>query len=506
MIDAFMARAAADILPDLGDSFAGDLASVLRKLADILETPLGPALIAVATEIRAKSGTDYSRVYFDRRMEQLEPMFAAAIARGELPARIDREALFTFAAGPIYFRMFIAGRPVEDDFINSVVTSVCWLYCSPSAAAKMALPARSHNRLTGHALRSPRGLNLRGTSPVTAKPCIDTSHPHFVSIPDPRAEGVRAYREPDKPHPLQLAFLKTAGEHAWIEATSGLLSAGRTAEADARLAAEIAGFDGAIARLCKATAAADVALEGWDDLLPILAEWEGPPVTAITLGLTNPPDLAFEHGGSHQPDLLLGLYSDEAYPFSRATKADLLAECGKGCPAWAGAEEDVEFYCTVTGLDALNTALIHCKHRRFLRDGRDGVEGRAPGGYVEYVLGSWLLATRFLQATERAIPTTACPPAAASSPERSRSTPISSPCSVPTSLPAPRPSPPPHRPTQRSPRSPSSHGCRARIRPRMPSLTASRSASALRPQSPRPRSNQPAASWRACSAGSPPLI
>ena len=142
MIDAFMARAAADVLPDLGDSFAGDLASVLRKLADILETPLGPALIAVATEIRAKSGTDYSRVYFDRRMEQLEPMFAAAIARGELPAKIDREALFTFAAGPIYFRMFIAGRPVEDDFINSVVTSVCWLYCSPSAAAKMALPAR----------------------------------------------------------------------------------------------------------------------------------------------------------------------------------------------------------------------------------------------------------------------------------------------------------------------------------------------------------------------------
>jgi hypothetical protein len=238
---------------------------------------------------------------------------------------------------------------------------------------------------------------------VTAKPCIDTSHPHFVSIPDPRAEGVRAYREPDEPHPLQLAFLKTAGEHAWIEATSGLLSAGRTAEADARLAAELAGFDGAIARLCKATAAADVALEGWDDLLPILAEWEGPPVSAITLGLTNPPDLAFEHGGSHQPDLLLGLYSDEAYPFSRATKADLLGECGKECPAWAGAEEDVEFYCTVTGLDALNTALIHCKHRRFLRDGRDGVEGRAPGGYVEYVLGSWLLATRFLQATERAI-------------------------------------------------------------------------------------------------------
>jgi hypothetical protein len=74
-----------------------------------------------------------------------------------------------------------------------------------------------------------------------------------------------------------------------------------------------------------------------------------------------------------------------------------------GTPAWAGAEEDVEFYCTLSGLAAINTALINCKHRRFLRDGRDGVEGRAPGGYVEYVLGCWLLATRFLQATERAV-------------------------------------------------------------------------------------------------------
>jgi hypothetical protein len=244
---------------------------------------------------------------------------------------------------------------------------------------------------------------------VTAKPCVDASHPHFVSIPDPRAEGVRAYREPNEPHPLQLAFLEPAGERAWVEPMASLLSAGRTAEADARLAAELAGFDGALARLCKATAAPDVALEGWDDLLPILAEWEGPPVTAITLGLTNPPDLVFEPGGTHQPDLLLGLYSDEAYPFSRASKADLLAECGRECPAWAGAEEDVEFYCTVSGLDALNTALIHCKHRRFLRDGRDGVEGRAPGGYVEYVLGSWLLATRFLQAAERAISDHALP-------------------------------------------------------------------------------------------------
>ena len=80
---------------------------------------------------------------------------------------------------------------------------------------------------------------------------------------------------------------------------------------------------------------ADIVLEGWDDLLPILAEWEGPPVTAITLGLTSPPDLVFEAGQTHEPNLLLGLYSDEAFAFSGASKADLLAECAKEIPAWA---------------------------------------------------------------------------------------------------------------------------------------------------------------------------
>ncbi|MFL6731701.1 MAG: hypothetical protein ACJ8EP_05095 [Sphingomicrobium sp.] len=229
-------------------------------------------------------------------------------------------------------------------------------------------------------------------------------HPHFVPIPDPRnVQGVRSYSEPEAPHPLQITFLEAEGERAWIEEIRGLLSAGRADEADARLSAEIAGFDGALARLCRATAAADVALEGFEDLLPILAEWEGPRVTAITLGLTNPPDLVFEAGRSQEPDLLLGLYSDEAFPFSKASETEILAECGKELPAWVGAEEDVEFYCTMSGLAELNTAIIHCKHRRFLRDGRDGVQGRAPGGYVEFVLASWLLATRFLQAARRVV-------------------------------------------------------------------------------------------------------
>jgi len=238
---------------------------------------------------------------------------------------------------------------------------------------------------------------------VSTNPAADASHPHFVFIPDSTTEGVRSYREPAEPNPLQITFLEPEGERAWIEEMRSLLSAGRTAEADARLASDLTGFDGKLARLCKASPASEITLEGWDDLLPILTEWEGPAITAITLGLTNPPDLVFEAGQTHDPDLLLGLYSDEGFPFGGTTNADLLAECAKDLPGWVGTEEDVEFYCTLSGLAELNTTLINWKHRRFLRDGRDGVEGRAPGGYVEFVLASWFLATRFLQAVESAI-------------------------------------------------------------------------------------------------------
>ena len=115
---------------------------MLHRLANLLETPLGPALLHFAAELRAKTGSENPRAFFDQRTAQLAPMFDAAIKRGELPASVDREGLFTLAAGPVYFRIFIAGRDVDDDFIDVIVGMVCWQYCPPSVAAKLSLPGR----------------------------------------------------------------------------------------------------------------------------------------------------------------------------------------------------------------------------------------------------------------------------------------------------------------------------------------------------------------------------
>ncbi len=229
------------------------------------------------------------------------------------------------------------------------------------------------------------------------------NHPGYVGVPDPRtAQGVRNYREKAEAHPLQLQFLTAEGERDYVERLRDLLSTNRVAEADAILAADLAGFDGSLAGICRATAAETVRIDGWEDLMPILDEFEGPSITGITIGLTNEPDLVFEGNEPREPAVMLGLYSDEHFDFSGATTDELLDQCASDMPGWAGHEEDVEFYVDCAGLGELNTALIQCKHRYFLRDGRDGVEGRAPGGYVEYVLGTWLRATRFLQAVEYA--------------------------------------------------------------------------------------------------------
>ena len=234
-------------------------------------------------------------------------------------------------------------------------------------------------------------------------------HPGFVHIPDTGTEGLRSYKEPETPHPLQVTFLSPEGERAFLDHVRSLCAAGRFDEAAEVVEQGLAPFDGRIARHAKALLLADILIEGWEDLAEIIAEFEGPDISAITAGLGNEPDLVFDLTKEHEPMLLFQLYSDDVYDFSARSDAELLAACEEDCPGWAGEEEDVEFYVSIEGFAPLNTALIQCKHVHFLRDGRDGVEGRAPGGYVEYQLGCWLRCIRYLQALRREVETHGLP-------------------------------------------------------------------------------------------------
>ena len=130
IIDTVIDRIARDTPVVSTGSFAGDLTVVLKGLAAALATPLGPAIVAAAGALHTEGRVAAARGFFERRMDQMKPMFDAAIQRGELPADVDREELFVFAVGSILFSKFIASRKVDEAAIDRIVEAVCTLYCT----------------------------------------------------------------------------------------------------------------------------------------------------------------------------------------------------------------------------------------------------------------------------------------------------------------------------------------------------------------------------------------
>lgn len=106
-------------------AFRTDLTGTLLNLSRVLNSSLGPPLMSVAAALQSGAAPGQAEAFWASRQQHLAPMFEAAISRGELPADVDRDRLFAMAAGPIYFRKFIASQPVTDDWVRSVVSQVC---------------------------------------------------------------------------------------------------------------------------------------------------------------------------------------------------------------------------------------------------------------------------------------------------------------------------------------------------------------------------------------------
>jgi hypothetical protein len=203
-------------------------------------------------------------------------------------------------------------------------------------------------------------------------------------------------------HDLQKVFATEDGEAAWTEDMHALFGAGAFDEAEALLAEALTALDTELAWTCLELPREAVALSGWEEMAEAIALHEGDPVSGLTIAIANENDRDFEKGAVHHPYVILGIYTDEAYAFSKAVHWEMLDECQAEMPAWAGKEEDVEIHMDIEGLDLLNTRLAHHKQRHFFRD---DAPAAAPRPYVEFVLGCWWRALRWHQAvaTECAI-------------------------------------------------------------------------------------------------------
>lgn len=197
-------------------------------------------------------------------------------------------------------------------------------------------------------------------------------------------------------HELQTRFATLEGEESWEGELRARFEAGDLDGANAILQPALEGLDSDFGRLALAARGEDLLLSGWEELVETIRTHEGEAITGVAMAVANEADRAFEKGSTHRPYMMLGLYCDEPFAFSKASSADLIGQTrAEDGPAWAGYDEDIEVYLDIEGLDQLNTALIHHKQRHFFRDDRPD---HAPLRYVEYVLGCWWRALLFHQA------------------------------------------------------------------------------------------------------------
>lgn len=132
--EAYAAKFASQLVVRPGHSFARDLKAHLMNVAATLGSALGGAMLVAAAVARLDPTTaPTAGRFWEFRLRQQEAFVAAAIARGELPADVDRELLFAVADGPLYFRLLVVGRPIDEAFVDTVVADVCARYrCNPS--------------------------------------------------------------------------------------------------------------------------------------------------------------------------------------------------------------------------------------------------------------------------------------------------------------------------------------------------------------------------------------
>nr|NUR38284.1 TetR family transcriptional regulator [Sphingomonas sp.] len=140
MIDAILGYAANEAAAIPLGSFRQDLRFVLGRMAEILATPLGPALWAVGAALRAGSAPEHRARFWETRIQQILPIFEAAKARGELAPSANAQEIFAFAMGAVHFRMLVIGERVDLKRVDQIVDDVCRLYCVGEPSVEVQAP------------------------------------------------------------------------------------------------------------------------------------------------------------------------------------------------------------------------------------------------------------------------------------------------------------------------------------------------------------------------------
>lgn len=207
-------------------------------------------------------------------------------------------------------------------------------------------------------------------------------------------------------HPLQTTWFDADVEAEYLKRIVALVHAGDLDVAAEKLLEDLADIDSPVGELCLNLTDDTVELCGWEEIGDSIAQYEGEPITAVHIVMSNEADLVFEDKSlTHDPLVEVVFYSDEHLAFSKLSREELLIESLKDDAEWYGQSEDVEAYLEINGLGQLNTALLRHKRQYFFRDQMhtlDAAQGLAadivPLPYIEFRLAAMLRAVRYHQA------------------------------------------------------------------------------------------------------------
>ena len=122
LLDACSQLGTAPEIPDTG-TLAGDLATLLRGLADALASPGWPTVLPTNIDA-AERDPATAKLHEALHRGMMAPFHAVAtrgFARGELSPDRDPSEVVATIAGPLFYRRWFSREPIDDRFLAAVL-------------------------------------------------------------------------------------------------------------------------------------------------------------------------------------------------------------------------------------------------------------------------------------------------------------------------------------------------------------------------------------------------
>ena len=125
--EALLARSEVTVpIPDTGSLREADLIAFAQTVVANITAPDYEAIVrAVASDARTEGALgDASRGFWRERFQLARIIVLRGIERGEIGADVDPNLLLESLVGPLYLRLLITREPLDDAFIETLVTQL----------------------------------------------------------------------------------------------------------------------------------------------------------------------------------------------------------------------------------------------------------------------------------------------------------------------------------------------------------------------------------------------